>query len=245
MGQKNSTRRGFLTAVGAVAAGSAWGQAPLEASTADGPFFSRRFLKDIAEALLLGTTADPKHERVLIRITRGTGQLSDDRQFISLRMRMYNLDGRRDGYHEGVWQALFVSPEQLLAVPPQPTEPLNLPVGPVQSPDPLAKTKAHWTFGDGSRLYAEGPALTHLVLYPNYASHFSVACSQILTEGGTGYFEGAQGLKQSLGATAVAAGVNFFDPSKPPPSFTATTIDTFRIVWPNGVPRRFGREYDD
>ena len=250
MKHNNATRRGFLTASAAAAASSAFGQAPSASSKhngpflSTGPFFPHKVLKDIASALLLGCTADPEHERVLIRFTQGTGQLSDDRQFIALRMLMYNLDGRSDGYHEGVWQALVTSPGQLLAVPPQPTDPLNIPVGPVQSPPPLANTKAHWTFGDGSRIYAEGPALSHLVPFADGASHFSVACSQVFTEGGTGFFQHAHGLKQSLGATAVPVGGNFFDLSKPAPSFVATTIDTFRVIWPDGVPAAFDRQFE-
>ena len=244
MKQTSATRRGFLTAGGVAAASSAFAQAPLADSLAKERFFPHKLLKDIAAALLAGCTADPQHERVLIRYTRGTGQLSNDRVFIALQMLMYGLDGRPDGYHEGVWQALFTSPAQLLAVPAQPTDPLTVPVGPVQSPSPLANTKAHWTFGDGSRLYAEGPALTHLVPYANGASHFSVACSQVFTEGGTGVFKNAHGLKQSLGATAVPVGGNFFDLTKPAPSFIATTIDTFRVIWPDGVPAGFDLDYD-
>jgi len=245
--KKSATRRGFLAAgTAAAAAAPAFAQhfAEVTDPTAAATFFPHKLLKDISKALLKGCTADPEHERILIRYTRGTGQLSSDRQFIALQMLMYGLDGRPDGYHEGVWQALFTSPAQLVAVPAQPTEPLTVPVGPVQSPPPLANTKAHWTFGDGSRLYAEGPALTHLVPYPNGASHFSVACSQVLTAGGTGVFKNAFGLKQSLGATAVPVGGNFFDLTKPAPSFTAATLDTFRIVWPDGVPSGFRLDFD-
>jgi hypothetical protein len=170
---------------------------------------------------LLATTSDPLHERVLVRYTTGGGRrrFGPDGTFITLQMWMFDLDQRPDGYHEGVWQALFSSPADLLAVPSQPTEPLNQPVGPVPVLPPLATTKAHWTFGDTS-------------------SNFSVACSQILTEGGTGWFKGAHGLKQSLGATRVGPGENFFDPSATG-AFSATTIDTFRIVWPGGVPDGF------
>jgi hypothetical protein len=238
--KRPDTRRRFLTSA---TAGLAIGSLANEAEAQSTSEFPKKLLKDIAASLLNNTTADPDHERVLIRYTRGTGQLSNDRVYIALQMLMYGLDGTPDGYHEGVWQALFTSPAQLLAVPIQPSDPLTVPVGPVQSPSPLANTKAHWTFGDGSRLYAEGPALSHLVPYASGASHFSVACSQVLTLGGTGWFENAHGLKQSLGATAVPAGVNFFDLSQPAPSFAATTIDTFRIIWPAGVPKGFDLDY--
>jgi hypothetical protein len=244
--ETDSTRRGFLTAIGTAAAGSALATSAFAKDLPRTPR-SERFLQDLSAALLANCTADPVHERVLIRITRGTGLLSDDRQYITLDMAMYTVNGRPDGYHQGVWHALFSTPLELLAVPPQPVDPLNRPVGPVDHLSPLADTKAIWAFGDGSKLYAEGPALSHLVPYgPPGASdsHFSVACSQVLTQGGTGHFAGAYGLKQSLGATFVPKGVNFFDPSQSPKPFTATTIDTFRIVWPGGVPQAFDRQHD-
>jgi len=84
--------------------------------------------------------------------------------------------------------------------------------------------------------YAVGPALTHLVpLQGGALFNFSVACSQIITNG-TGMFQGVHGLKKPLGATR--AGPDLIDPAKNVP-FEATTIDTFRIVWPNGVPKGF------
>jgi hypothetical protein len=186
-------------------------------------------------AVLMNATSDDTHERVLVRYTVGSGTFSADKRFIALRMLMFNLNGDGDGFHEGVWEALFKSPTDLLAVPPPPTDPLNIPVGPVQSPDPMAHTKAHWTFGTGDRVVAEGPALVHLVQLTDGNFNFSVACSQIITNG-TGVFAGVHGLKQSLGATK--AGPDLFDPTKNVP-FSATTIDTFRIVWPNGVPAGF------
>jgi hypothetical protein len=183
--------------------------------------------------ILMKATSDDKHERVIVRYTIGSGTFSADKRYIALRMLMYNVNGRPDGFHEGVWEALFKRPQDLLEIPkPVPTEPLNVPVGPVESPDPLARTKAHWTFGDGSKVIAMGPALTHLVQLTDGNFNFSVACSQIITSG-TGLFAGVHGLKQSLGATK--AGPDLFDPNKNVP-FSATTIDTFRIVWPDGVP---------
>jgi hypothetical protein len=240
-----STRRAFLAAGGLSAAGAALAQSSFGKDIDNGPGVPPRLL---ARVLLNGCTSDPEHERVLIRYTRGQGQLSQDRQYIHLQMNMYSLDGRPDGWHAGVWHAKFSSVLELLAVPSKPQNPLVNPEPPVPEDNPLAYTVAHWTFHDGSRLYAEGPALSHLVLLdssPTPPANFSVACSQILSEGGTGFFANAHGLKQSLGATAVPPGVNFFDLSQPAPSFVATTIDTFRIVWPGGVPRGFDREFND
>ena len=186
---------------------------------------------------LLDCTADPKHERVLIRYTKGSGRLSADKKYIALDMKMYLMDGRRGGWHQGVWERLFNDASELLAVPPAPAKPLDIPVGPVQHLPPLAQTKAVWDFGDGNAVFAVGPALSHLVQLGDGSGNFSVACSQIITNG-TGIFAGVHGLKQSLGSTQTPPGAErvMFAPGVAVPDFTATTIDTFRIVWPNGVP---------
>ncbi len=193
-------------------------------------------LCDLA-AVLKHTTSDAAHERVLLRFTKGTGRFSKDKRFITLNMTMYGADLRPDGHHEGVWEALFPDLKALMAVPRPPAPSLNAPQGPVEHLPPLAATKAIWAFGDGSAVYAVGPALTHLVPLGDGSSNFSVACSQIVTNG-TGKFAGVHGLKQSLGATKVPPGVNFFDPNLTV-EFEAHTVDTFRIVWPNGVPKNF------
>lgn len=189
-------------------------------------------------ANLLDCTSDPAHERVIIRYTKGSGRFSRDKKYITLDMKMYKLDRTRAGWHQGVWKALFTSVNALLAIPPPPADPLDEPVGPVEDIDPLAQTKAIWDFGHGNAVYAVGPALSHLVSLGGAGANFSVACSQVVTNG-TGLFHGVHGLKQSLGATKVPPGAEtvLFDPAKDAPPFEATTIDTFRIVWPGGVPK--------
>jgi hypothetical protein len=196
-------------------------------------------LCDLAENLL-DCTSDRAHERVLIRYTKGLGRFSRDKKYITLDMKMYKLDGSQAGYHQGVWHALFKDVRELLNVPCPPKDPLDQPVGPVDAIDPLAQTKAIWDFGRCNAVYAVGPALSHLVSLGGQGANFSVACSQIVTNG-TGWFQGVHGLKQSLGATKVPPGAEtvLFDPTKDVPPFEATTIDTFRIVWPGGVPKDF------
>jgi hypothetical protein len=195
-------------------------------------------------ANLLDCTSDPDHERVVIRYTKGTGRLSPDRKYITLDMKMYKLDRSRGGWHQGVWKALFQRASELAEVPAPPVEPLDEPVGPVADLDPLAQTKAIWDFGRGNAVFAVGPALSHLVVLANRWANFSVACSQIITNG-TGLFHGVHGLKQSLGATRLPPGAEnvMFDPTKDVPPFEATTIDTFRIVWPGGVPKELPDDY--
>ncbi len=196
-------------------------------------------LKELDENLL-DCTSDPDHERVIIRYTKGTGQLSPDRRYIALDMKQFKVDGSRNGWHQGVWKALFRTVADLETVPSPPVDPMDQPVGPVDDIAPLAQTKAIWNFGGCDAVYAVGPALSHLVILRNQWANFSVACSQVITNG-TGIFEGVHGLKQSLGATRLPPGAQnvMFDPSKPVPPFEATTIDTFRVVWPKGVPKHF------
>jgi hypothetical protein len=171
--------------------------------------------------------ADPR-EQVLMRYCNGRGRFSADKQFINLQMSMFEPYGKPDGYMEGVWQALFTDPQQLLAVPPQPQRAFNVPEGPVPALSPAANTKGTWTFGDGSSITAVGPAMTTLTQLPNGGFLFMVATMQWITNG-TGRFAGAQGLKSSLGSTYVPPGVNLFSPSYNSP-FEATTIDTFRVM---------------
>jgi hypothetical protein len=170
--------------------------------------------------------ADPR-EQVLMRYCNGRGRFSQDKKFINLQLSMFDPYGRPDGYMAGVWQALFSDPRQLLAVPPQPQRPFNVPEGPVPALAPAANTKATWTFGDGSSITAVGPAMTTLTQLPDGGFLFMVATMQWITNG-TGRYAGAQGLKSSLGSTYVPPGADLFSPGYN--DFDATTVDTFRVM---------------
>ena len=172
------------------------------------------------------------NEEVLVRYTRGTGKFSTDKRFIALSMQMFGPDGNPDGHHDGVWEALFASPEELLNRPSPPVGPFDQPVGPVEHVSPSAETKGSWMFGDGSIIYAVGSAMSHLIPLEDGSSLFMVTCAQTIT-GGTGRYEGCYGCKTSLGSTYVPPGANFFGPEDV--QFEATTIDTFRVVRSNHV----------
>lgn len=171
-------------------------------------------------------------EQVLITYTRGQGRFSDDKRFIALYNQIYDLDGTENGLHQGVWQALFNSPTDLLVRPAPPTGPMDEPVGPVPSWPVSANTIAKWTHADGSSISSVGPAATHLIALSDGSYLFLVITGQIITEG-TGRFAGARGLTQSLGATFVPAGQNLFS-SQGPPTFPALTLDTFKLVTVKG-----------
>lgn len=167
-------------------------------------------------------------EQVMITYTRGEGRFSEDKRYIALSNQIFNLDGTPNGLHEGVWEALFSSPEELLAKPAPPTGPMNQPVGPVPDEPVSANTIAKWTHADGSSISSVGPAVSHLIPLTDGSFLFLVITGQIITEG-TGRFAGARGLTQSLGATWVPAGVDLFSPDGPS-TFAATTLDTFKFV---------------
>lgn len=167
-------------------------------------------------------------ETVLITYTRGQGRFSDTKQYIALYNQIYNLDGTENGIHEGVWQALFSNPAQLLARPAPPVGPMDQPVGPIEQVAVSANTIAKWTHADGSAISSVGPAASHLIPLSDGSFLFLVITAQIITEG-TGRFAGAYGLTQSLGATHVPAGVDLFS-NQGPPTFPATTLDTFKFI---------------
>ncbi|HYL05301.1 MAG TPA: haloalkane dehalogenase [Thermoanaerobaculia bacterium] len=209
---------GLLGVRPATATGPAGGGGARPASAAAGPaIFNAR---------------SPAGEQVLITYTRGTGTFSQDKRYIALSNQIYNLDGVENGLHEGVWQALFSSPAELLARPAPPTGTMDAPVGPVPSWPVSANTIAKWTHRDGSSISSVGPAASHLIPLSDGSFLFLVITAQIITEG-TGRFAGARGLTQSLGATHVPAGVNLFSAGGPS-TFDATTLDTFKLVTAGG-----------
>src|SRR5215467_14275600 len=160
------------------------------------------------------SVTDPRDE-VIVRYSKGTGRFSADKKYITLDMKQYDLAGQTDGNQLGVWHAKFSTPQELLQVPPTPTGPMNEPIGPVPHLAPVAQTKATWTFGDGSSVTVIGPATSHLIPLKDGSFIFLVSTAQVITSG-TGRYEGASGVNQSLGGTFVPAGVDFFGgPSGP------------------------------
>src|SRR6185436_5797375 len=176
----------------------------------------------------------PAGEELLITYTHGRGLFSDDKQFITLKNQIYDLDGTENGVHEGVWHAQFKSPGDLLARPAPPTGTMFEPVGPVPGWPISANTIAKWTHADGSAISSVGPAASHLIPLSDGSFLFLVITAQIISEG-TGRFAGARGLTQSLGATLVPAGTNLFSPQGPS-TFPAATFDTFKFLTTGASP---------
>jgi hypothetical protein len=190
-------------------------------------------ISDALGSYMPGLESDPREE-VIITYTRGSGRFSPDKRFIALTMYQYKFNGEQDGYHEGVWERAFEKPEELIGRPDNPPDPLNKPVPTVPHGIPLAYTKGIWVFGDDSSITAVGPALSHLMPLKDGSFLFAVTCAQIITNG-TGRYEGARGLKSSLGSTHIEAGVELFGPGEV--KFTATTVDTFKVVRAKDIKR--------
>jgi haloalkane dehalogenase len=173
-------------------------------------------------------TLSDGREEVLIRYTKGTGRWSEDRRYIALNHKMHRMNGEIDGIHEGVWERVF-EPQEFLRVPPMPTGPMDEPVGPVPHEPVAAHTIARWEFNDWQRssISVAGPAASHLIPLDDGSFLFTVSTAQIIT-GGTGRYQGAYGVVQSLGSTHIPRGTNIFE--GPPEPFIATTFDTFRLV---------------
>lgn len=187
-----------------------------------------QMLKNTAAVLnsdVPAASCDPREE-VFVRYTSGTGRFSQDKHFITLKMVMHKITGEIDGWHEGVWEASFTNPLQLTVSPAPPSGPLNEPMGPVPHVTPLAYTKGIWAFGDDSAVYAVGPAMSYLSLLDDGSNIFFVSTAQVIT-GGDGRYQGARGVKTSLGTTWNNR--NLFAATGDV-TFHAATVDTFRII---------------
>jgi hypothetical protein len=185
----------------------------------------------------LAAYSDEKREEVLIRYTVGHGEFSADKKYNVLRMKMYKMDGDRDGTHDGVWEPMVpdgIDPADSAALqawlrkrPRPPVGPLTKPEGPIDRIHIRAYTKAIWTFADRSSITAVGRANLHLVKFTDESQIFLVSVAAIITNG-TERYEGAHGVKTALGSTSIPKGVNLFDP--PGGKFGAVTVETFRII---------------
>lgn len=172
-----------------------------------------------------GATSDAREE-VLLRFSQGHIVTDQSWEFFSVRANLYTLDNRPDGIYEGEYQ-LTVPAGDVFDRPPQPAPPFDTPVGPVDHVTINTYTKGRWTFGDGSSIAAVGTANFHAVKTspgPNGGVLLWVTGDQIIT-GGTGSYEGAQGLKILGGSADVP---NF--PARPSMLFVARTVDAFRII---------------
>ena len=174
------------------------------------------------------------NEEVLLCTTEGTANFTPDSKFVSLNAGISLMDGRGFGEHHCVWEKLFANPKDLFARPDPPTQPLNEPVGPVQKGIVSANSKAKWSFNDGE-IYAAGPITANLIPLADGSQTVMVSAALVIT-GGTGRFNGAYGLVQSLGSARFSSGETLGNSG----TIKVKTIDTFKIrrVNSTAVPSR-------
>ena len=171
-----------------------------------------------------GATSDPREE-ILVRFSHGHIVTKTDYKFISVHAKMFTLDNTEDGTYDAEYH-LLTPIEDTLDRPSNPVPPYDTPVGPVEHVTINAYTKGRWTFASGDQIFAVGNANFHAVKTAKGSSEglLWITGDQIIT-GGTGIYEGAQGLK-TLGGSAEVSHLH----AKKKSVFVSRTVDCFRIV---------------
>jgi hypothetical protein len=169
-----------------------------------------------------------KHEELIVRYTIGSGEFVfvGGQPKITVKGKMYKLNGEEDGEWLGIDQPIVPITDTFVA-PPTPDRPFDKPEPPVDKVKVLSYAKGIWKFGDGSSITAIGPAAIRVIYYIDGSAQLWVSGNQIITNG-TGRYAGAQGLKTVGGSTWVPAD-KAGDLSKAG-TFSANTIEVFRVV---------------
>jgi hypothetical protein len=188
-----------------------------------------------------GATSDPREE-VLVRFSEGHIITDSSFEFFRVRANLFKLDNTPDGFYEGVYQLTTSPYVGIFNRPSNPVPPYDTPVGPVEHVTTNTYTKGRWAFADGSSIYAVGNANFHAVRTSPAANSsvlLWVTGDQIIT-GGTGIYQGAEGLK-IIGGSAEAPDFPIRPTSlfqKVSGLFAARTVDCFRIVRAQYIYRR-------
>jgi hypothetical protein len=177
-------------------------------------------------------TSDAREE-VLVRFSEGTIVTDSSLEFFSVRANLFTLDDTPDGFYEGEYR-LIAPIADVFKRPANPVPPYDTPVGPVEHVTINTYTKGRWAFRDGSSIFAVGNANFHAVRTssaPDSSVILFVTGDQIIT-GGTGVYQGAEGLKIHGGSAEVPAlplkQTTLFEKVKG--LFVARTVDCFRVV---------------
>jgi hypothetical protein len=177
-------------------------------------------------------TSDSREE-MLVRFSEGYIVTDSALEFFSVRANLFKLDDSPDGFYEGEYR-LITPIADVFKRASNPVAPYDTPVGPVEHVTINTYTKGRWAFGDGSSIFAVGNANFHAVKTSAAADSsllLWITGDQIIT-GGTGVYQGAQGLK-IMGGSAEAPALplkpgGLFEKVKG--LFVARTVDCFRVV---------------
>jgi hypothetical protein len=184
----------------------------------------------------LARAAQLPYEALFVRSTIGKGRFSEGKRYLSVRGKIYLLNGQLDGDWEGIYELLV--PLAGLGETPQPAgPPYNRPAGPVSELQPQAYAKGKWSFEEGS-VTAIGPALLHTAeilttslmkrgnrLTWKENTMFWISSNQIITNG-SGRFEGAQGLKTAAVSVFIPGNVSWEDVDE----VDVKTSEVFRLL---------------
>lgn len=174
---------------------------------------------------------DPREELlVFYSVNTGFFHKTPKGPVITIRGEMFSLDGKRLGEWEGVDEPAAPL-QQAFQDPPRPQPPFNSPDNTVVDEIPvLSWSKGIWRFDDGSTITAIGPAQLRALVWSDFQGQLWVSGEQIVT-GGTGKYEGVQGVKTVSGTAWIPPG-----PGGSPPDFQkggefpARVIEAFRLV---------------
>jgi hypothetical protein len=165
-------------------------------------------------------------EELIYRYAIGTGQfvVVNGTTYIEITTNLFTLDGEPDGTYLGVDEPV-VPIMSVFQRPAPPPPPFDQPTPPVDHIPIQSWSKGVWTFGDGSSIFAQGPANLHAIEYVDLAHNLFVTGNQLIA-GGTGKYEGCQGTKIVSGSSWVAAGVPFTATAP----FSVKSVEGFRII---------------
>jgi len=174
------------------------------------------------------------YEEVLVRHSIGTGTVriqttgpdEDKGQYIIVTGTMYTLQGIEDGKYEAVFKAGYDNPTfaDLTNYPPKPNNIYDRPTHLEQIPH-LARTKARWTFADGSSCEGPGPAPSFIAPLVNGGAQFWVSAGAVVVAG-TDKYDGVIGQETSLGSTYFPTPPNLVDGTQ----FEAKVIHVFKLI---------------
>jgi hypothetical protein len=149
---------------------------------------------------------------------------NNGKKYIEIKTVLHKLNGDPDGSYEGVDEPV-VDVMEAFKRPSPPAPPFDQPTGPVDHVSVLSFSKGIWTFGDGSSIYAMGPANLHAIEYVDGAHNLWVTANQLIV-GGSGRYQDCQGTKIVAGSSWVPKGIPFTATAP----FSVKTIEGFRVI---------------
>jgi haloalkane dehalogenase len=175
--------------------------------------------------------SDQQQEEAVVRYTAGQARFTQDGTIV-VQSKLYKPDGEENGSCEVVFDIGYVlAPEnanrwyQWFDLPPRPSyDPLK----PDHKADPneiRAQARATWTFRDGSRVTATGPAFFNLARFKDGSSIFFHSFVGTVTSG-SGRYHNATGKSISQGSAHLEKETSF----GPGSEFPVQTVASLQLI---------------